>query len=230
MQGFERGWTAPAALACNRKGTRWKLVGNAVTVGVSRWVGERLANPGSPGPDGQPLQRGQRWPTAAYGERGTVQAVDLSLWPPSRESISTCQTSLVSKAPRRSPLVQPPASTAAPRRARCDSSTSSSSTLPSTLPAWPESSPLRDNDRRPAQAGCRGATTYARGRGRGRDPGCFAAAGADRRQVRQQLAVPLDVLRRATLRAISRPALTWLGHYRSERGTTARLTKSSPTR
>ena len=81
MQGFERGWTAPAALASNRKGTRWKLVGNAVTVGVSRWVGERLANPGSPGPDGQPLQRGQRWPTAAYGERGTVQAVDLSLWP-----------------------------------------------------------------------------------------------------------------------------------------------------
>ncbi len=81
MQGFERGWTAPAALASNRKGTRWKLVGNAVTVGVSRWVGERLASPGSPMSEGQPLQRGQRWPTAAYGDRGAVRAMDLSLWP-----------------------------------------------------------------------------------------------------------------------------------------------------
>lgn len=81
MQGFERGWTASAALASNRKGTRWKLVGNAVTVGVSRWVGERLVNPGSPVHEGATLGHGQRWPTAAYGARGTTSAVDLSLWP-----------------------------------------------------------------------------------------------------------------------------------------------------
>ena len=81
MQGFERGWTAPAALASNRKGTRWKLVGNAVTVGVSRWIGERLANPGAPVSEGQRFERGQRWPTAAFGDRGTMRAVNVSLWP-----------------------------------------------------------------------------------------------------------------------------------------------------
>ncbi len=81
LQGFPRGWTEPANEISNRKGTRWKLVGNAVTVGVSRWVGERLLQPGLPMLDGRPLERGERWPTAAYGANGKAWAVDLSLWP-----------------------------------------------------------------------------------------------------------------------------------------------------
>lgn len=81
MQGFARGWTEPANEVSNRKGTRWKLIGNAVTVGVSRWVGERLVDPGSPVGDAKPLERGQRWPTAAYGANGKAWAVDLSMWP-----------------------------------------------------------------------------------------------------------------------------------------------------
>lgn len=81
MQGFESGWTAPVEQMARATGTRWKLVGNAVTVGVSRWVGERLMNPGQPFLDGQPLAREQRWPTAAYGANGKAWAVDLSLWP-----------------------------------------------------------------------------------------------------------------------------------------------------
>lgn len=81
LQGFPRGWTEPANDVSNRKGTRWKLVGNAVTVGVSRWVGERLVQPGLPMLDGRPLERGERWPTAAYGAKGKAWAVDLSLWP-----------------------------------------------------------------------------------------------------------------------------------------------------
>jgi DNA (cytosine-5)-methyltransferase 1 len=39
MQGFRKGWTAPAAALHRGEGARWKLVGNAVTVGVSSWVG-----------------------------------------------------------------------------------------------------------------------------------------------------------------------------------------------
>ena len=81
LQGFPRGWTEPAMSVSNRKGTRWKLIGNAVTVGVSRWVGERLVTPGLPVADGVPLLNGSKWPTAAYGSDGEVFAVDVSMWP-----------------------------------------------------------------------------------------------------------------------------------------------------
>ena len=47
LQGFARGWTSSACDARGRKGPRWKLVGNAVTVGVAEWLGRRLACPGS---------------------------------------------------------------------------------------------------------------------------------------------------------------------------------------
>jgi DNA (cytosine-5)-methyltransferase 1 len=80
LQGFERGWTSgiagPRAL-----GTRWKLVGNAVTVGVSRWVGERLAEPGSCVAETTPLADGVPWPTAAHGSRGRAFRVDVSEYP-----------------------------------------------------------------------------------------------------------------------------------------------------
>lgn len=81
LQGFPRGWTLAAETVSNRKGARWKLVGNAVTVGVSRWVGRRLADPGTILHSGEPLLRGDRWPTAAYGSGGSAWAVDASLWP-----------------------------------------------------------------------------------------------------------------------------------------------------
>ena len=81
MQGFAKGWTEPASAVSNRKGTRWKLVGNAVTVGVSRWIGERLVKPGLPMADGVAFERGQKWPTAAHGANGKAWAVDVSLWP-----------------------------------------------------------------------------------------------------------------------------------------------------
>ncbi len=42
LQGFDADWTEPAAATSRRKGARWKLVGNAVSVPVARWVGERL--------------------------------------------------------------------------------------------------------------------------------------------------------------------------------------------
>src|SRR5581483_4102304 len=46
LQGFEAGWTQPALQdGTRRDGVRWKLVGNAVSVPVSRWVGERLNDP-----------------------------------------------------------------------------------------------------------------------------------------------------------------------------------------
>jgi DNA (cytosine-5)-methyltransferase 1 len=66
MQGFTAGWTEPAE-AIVKRGSRWKLVGNAVTVNVAEWIGERLAMPRSYVPTGAyPLKRGSPWPRAAW--------------------------------------------------------------------------------------------------------------------------------------------------------------------
>jgi len=80
LQGFDRGWTSGIGGA-RALGTRWKLVGNAVTVGVSRWVGERLAAPGSFDADNVPLVDGSPWPSAAHGSRGRAFRVVVSEYP-----------------------------------------------------------------------------------------------------------------------------------------------------
>lgn len=81
LQGFPRGWTAPASDIAGSKGARWRQVGNAVSVGVSRWVGQRLSNPGERSPNVRRLNDHDRWPSAACGTNGERWAVDVSLWP-----------------------------------------------------------------------------------------------------------------------------------------------------
>ncbi len=45
-QGFVADWTAPAVDDPKRRnGPRWKLVGNAVSVPLAKWVGRRLPEP-----------------------------------------------------------------------------------------------------------------------------------------------------------------------------------------
>ena len=82
MQGFAPDWTA-AAEQVTRKGHRWKLVGNAVTVDVAAWVGKRLADPDASGRTVTmtPLAKGAPWPKAAYGVRGERFSVAVSSWP-----------------------------------------------------------------------------------------------------------------------------------------------------
>lgn len=84
LQGFPAGWTAAADQVSSRSGVRWKLLGNAVTVGVSEWVGRRLLEPGDPLGERRPLQPGDRWPSAACGRGGPGGhrwAVDVSEYP-----------------------------------------------------------------------------------------------------------------------------------------------------
>jgi DNA (cytosine-5)-methyltransferase 1 len=81
MQGFDLDWTAPAELVSRRKGTRWKLVGNAVTVGVSEWVASRLVAPGEIRASFRRLADGDVWPLAACGASGERWAADVSMWP-----------------------------------------------------------------------------------------------------------------------------------------------------
>jgi DNA (cytosine-5)-methyltransferase 1 len=82
LQGFPRGWTRPAVDDSKVNGPRWKLVGNAVTVGMAKWLGGRLVNPGDGTVcEGHPLKAGDKWPTAAWGESGKAWRADVSLWP-----------------------------------------------------------------------------------------------------------------------------------------------------
>lgn len=85
MQGFDADWTAPAELVSRRKGTRWKLVGNAVTVGVAEWVAGRLVAPGPFDAEVRHLEDSAPWPKAAFGANGKRWAVEASMWP-TRES------------------------------------------------------------------------------------------------------------------------------------------------
>ncbi len=87
MQGFVADWTQPAETVA-RRGHRWHLVGNAVTVDVATWIGERLARPADYDPTGdRPLPKGHPWPRAAWNLGEGRFAADLSAWPERRPRI-----------------------------------------------------------------------------------------------------------------------------------------------
>lgn len=66
LQGFPPGWTEPAE-DVDRASIRWRLVGNAVSVDVAQWIGQRLREPGKFREWGdRRLVPGQKWPSAAY--------------------------------------------------------------------------------------------------------------------------------------------------------------------
>lgn len=80
LQGFPRGWTAVAEDSAGRR-PRWKLVGNAVTVGAAEWLGRRLAEPGVYDDRADSLADTGRWPEAAWGANGCVWRAAVSHWP-----------------------------------------------------------------------------------------------------------------------------------------------------
>jgi DNA (cytosine-5)-methyltransferase 1 len=84
LQGFPADWTAPAVRDERRRssGPRWKLVGNAVSVPVAEWLGHCLLDPRPyDSADDVPLERGDKWPTAAWGTGGEAWRADVSPWP-----------------------------------------------------------------------------------------------------------------------------------------------------
>jgi len=70
LQGFPAGWTNPARNG-EKKDSRWRLVGNAVSVPVARWVAERIRTPGQV-MDFSLIEEDQwqRWPDAAWNVHG----------------------------------------------------------------------------------------------------------------------------------------------------------------
>lgn len=81
LQGFPADWTLPAERVC-RKGHRWWLVGNAVTVDVAEWIGRRLIEPKSyDGSSDKPLPT-KTWPQAAWClDKGQRFVASVSSWP-----------------------------------------------------------------------------------------------------------------------------------------------------
>jgi DNA (cytosine-5)-methyltransferase 1 len=98
FQGFESGWTKPADDG-RANGPRWKLVGNAVTVGVSDWLVGRLYKPGAVSIQSRALEVGIKWPDAAFGFRGRVWSFDASHWPVAkpRQSLTQMMTEATAK-------------------------------------------------------------------------------------------------------------------------------------
>lgn len=67
LQGFRSGWTADTGHEGVRKGERWRMVGNAASVPVARWVAERIKAPGIVLDfERIPLEGRRRWPDAAW--------------------------------------------------------------------------------------------------------------------------------------------------------------------
>lgn len=83
LQGFPVDWTLPADdEPKGRRTARWKLIGNAVSTPVARWIGERLRSEEDyDSTDDVPLLNGARWPTAAWGRSGERHVVPRTMWP-----------------------------------------------------------------------------------------------------------------------------------------------------
>lgn len=82
LQGFTTGWTESAERV-TRKGHRWKLVGNAVTVDAAEWIANSLLGASDKANCLAAIPRpiGDAWPKAAYGSSDGRFAVDVSEWP-----------------------------------------------------------------------------------------------------------------------------------------------------
>lgn len=68
LQGFTSDWTLPAELVA-KPGARWRLIGNSVTVPISKWIAEKIQNPKDyDSSDDRPL--GDKWTHAAWSISG----------------------------------------------------------------------------------------------------------------------------------------------------------------
>ncbi len=82
LQGFPVDWTQPAE-GVARTSSRWQLVGNAVCVNVSAWLGQKLRAPKHyDGTFDERVRTKEGWPYAAWSAKpGEVFAANVNDWP-----------------------------------------------------------------------------------------------------------------------------------------------------
>jgi DNA (cytosine-5)-methyltransferase 1 len=87
LQGFEAGWTDAELIDEPRRtlpGERWRMVGNAVSVPVARWLATRMKDFGNRDTLRGlhvPMLPSTRWPDAASGHAGKIWFWDRSNFP-----------------------------------------------------------------------------------------------------------------------------------------------------
>jgi DNA (cytosine-5)-methyltransferase 1 len=80
LQGFPEGWTEAAENVS--RGARWKLLGNAVSVPVTRWIGERIVEPGVYDFSSDlPFDAKGKWPSAAWNDGNGRFSSSVSEYP-----------------------------------------------------------------------------------------------------------------------------------------------------
>lgn len=82
MQGFPMNWTAPASTVA-KESSRWKLVGNAVTVDLFAWVGRKLRDPVRPTclDEGRRIKPNQGWSSAGWNNGEGRFNIEMSKFP-----------------------------------------------------------------------------------------------------------------------------------------------------
>jgi DNA (cytosine-5)-methyltransferase 1 len=83
LQGFPPHWTANGFESKHR----WRLVGNAVNVRVSTWIGRRLRSPGKYEASKDKKLSSQNWPTAAYNVGAGRFQAQVTEFPVSRAQL-----------------------------------------------------------------------------------------------------------------------------------------------
>jgi DNA (cytosine-5)-methyltransferase 1 len=82
LQGFDADWTkVDGQTSIRGRMNRWKLVGNAVSVPVARWLGDRLVSNDAYDASKDPTFASERWPLAAWGRKGKMAVTRASAFP-----------------------------------------------------------------------------------------------------------------------------------------------------
>jgi DNA (cytosine-5)-methyltransferase 1 len=89
LQGFTAGWTDLSEKDPLAARKRWRMVGNAVSVPMAKWIAEQLQTPTAEfkaeDVDGLPAKGS--WPSAAWGYKGKRGRSEVSEWPVAVPSI-----------------------------------------------------------------------------------------------------------------------------------------------
>lgn len=83
LQGFTAGWTDISSEDPLGARKRWRMVGNAVSVPMARWIAERLTSSAAAFEAGETegLPHDRSWPAAAWGFHGKRGRSRVSEWP-----------------------------------------------------------------------------------------------------------------------------------------------------
>lgn len=88
LQGFPIDWTKPAEDVA-KTSSRWKLVGNAVTVDAVSWIANKVVSPIHYDDKSDiEFRKGQKWPPAAWGKAGKHYISSVSTFPINRDEQS----------------------------------------------------------------------------------------------------------------------------------------------